>query len=242
MADHVASKIEAEERRSLARVGLFSSLSSDEREGLEQECTWRRYRPGERVLERGSQSDEVFFVIEGAVNIVSFSSTGREITFAEVGAGGTVGELAAIDGQRRSASVVATDDSLLAILPANLFIDLLKRNGEIAFTLLQRLAGIVRKGTDQVIHVSSMAATNRVYAELLKRAEQDKTVPNLWVVKTLPPLRELASAVGTTRHDHPTAATRTGRGHCVWLRNSRTSFLPCPGCPAGRRGTRRSPD
>ena len=72
-------------------------------------------------------------MIEGAVNIVSFSSTGREITFAEVGSGETVGELAAIDGQPRSASVVATEDSLLAILPAATFIELLQRNGEVAF-------------------------------------------------------------------------------------------------------------
>ena len=138
-------------------------------------------------------------MIEGAVNIVSFSSTGREITFAEVGVGETVGELAAIDGQPRSASVVATEDALLAILPAESFIELLKRNGEVAFTLLQRMSGIVRKGTDQVIRVSSVAAIHRVYGELLRRAEQDPTVPDLWVVKPLPPIRELASTGGTTR-------------------------------------------
>ena len=190
---------ETRERRSLAQVKLFSCLDADAREALERGCAWRRFRAGERVFERGSQSSEVFFIIEGAVNIVSFSSTGREITFAEVGAGETVGELAAIDGQPRSASVVATEDSLLAILPAGSFIELLKRNGEIAFTLLQRMSGIVRKGTDQVIQVSSVAATNRVYSELLKRAEQDPTVPDLWVVKPLPPIRELASTAGTTR-------------------------------------------
>ena len=192
-------KNEAGERRSLAGVKLFSCLDADAREGLERECAWRRYRTGERVFERGSQSSEVFFVIEGAVNIVSFSPTGREITFAEVGFGETVGELAAIDGQPRSASVVATEDSLLAILPAESFIELLKRNGEVAFTLLQRMSGIVRKGTDQVIQVSSVAATNRIYSELLKRAEQDPTVPDLWVIKPLPPIRELASKAGTTR-------------------------------------------
>jgi CRP/FNR family cyclic AMP-dependent transcriptional regulator len=192
-------KNEAGDRRNLAGVKLFSCLDADAREAIERECAWRRYRTGERVFERGSQSSEVFFVIEGAVNIVSFSSTGREITFAEVGFGETVGELAAIDGQPRSASVVATEDSLLAILPAESFIELLKRNGEVAFALLQRMSGIVRKGTDQVIQVSSVAATNRVYSELLSRAEQDPTVPDLWVIKPLPPIRELASTVGTTR-------------------------------------------
>jgi CRP-like cAMP-binding protein len=199
MVESDEPKNEAGGRRSLAGVKLFSSLDADAREALEDACAWRRYRTGERVFERGSQSSEVFFVIEGAVNIVSFSPTGREITFAEVGFGETVGELAAIDGQPRSASVVATKDSLLAILPAASFIELLKRNGEVAFTLIQRMSAIVRKGTDQVIQVSSVAATNRVYSELLKRAEQDPTVPDLWVIKPLPPIRELASTAGTTR-------------------------------------------
>ncbi len=199
MPESTELKYQPSERRSIAQVKLFSDLDSDERKALERDCSWRRYRAGERVFERGSQSSEVFFVVEGTVNIVSFSPTGREITFAELGAGETVGELAAIDGQLRSASVVATDDSLLAILPADLFIQLLKRNGEIAFTLLQRLSGIVRKGNAQVIEVSSVAATSRVYLELLKRAEQDTTVPTLWVIKPLPPIRELASAAGTTR-------------------------------------------
>ncbi len=199
MAEPAELKKGTGERRSLAQVKLFSCLGDDEREALKRDLTWRRYRAGERVFERGSQSSGVFFVIEGAVNVVSFSSTGREITFAEVGVGETVGELAAIDGQPRSASVVATEDSLLAIQPAESFIELLKRNGEIAFTLLQRMSDIVRKGTDQVIQVSSVAATNRVYSELLKRAEQDPTVPDLWVIKPLPPLRELASTAATTR-------------------------------------------
>jgi CRP/FNR family cyclic AMP-dependent transcriptional regulator len=199
MAKEAAPKTAAGERRSLAQVGLFSSLISEERKGLELACAWRRYRAGERVFERGSRSDEVFFVVEGAVNIVSFSPTGREITFAKAAAGETVGELAALDGQLRSASVVASEDALLAILPAAAFIELLRRKGDVALTLLQRLAAIVRKGTDQVIQVSSIAATNRVYAELLSRAAQDKTVPDLWVVKPLPPLRELASAAETTR-------------------------------------------
>ena len=190
---------ETGERRSLAQVKLFSCLGGDDRDALKRILTWRRYRAGERVFERGSQSSEVFFVIEGAVNVVSFSPTGREITFAEVGVGETVGELAAIDGQPRSASVVATEESLLAILPAGSFIELLKRNGEIAFTLLQRMSSIVRKGTDRVIQVSSVAATNRVYAELLKRAERDPAVPDLWVIKPLPPIRELASTAATTR-------------------------------------------
>jgi hypothetical protein len=75
----------------------------------------------------------------------------------------------------------------------------LKRHGEVAFRLLQRLAGIVRKGDERIVEVSSVKSTNRVYAELLRLAEPDAAAPGLWAIKPLPPLRELASKSSATR-------------------------------------------
>ena len=189
----------SKDRRDLARVGLMESLDGSERAKLESQCNWRRYRLGERLFERGSAGREVYFVIEGSVNIVSFSPTGREVAFATSHAGDTVGELAAIDGQPRSASVVAAEDTLLAVLPSEAFVALVKRRGDIAFQLLQRLSMFVRKGDDRVLELSSLKATNRVYAELLRLAEPDEAAPDLWTIKPLPPLRDLASSASTTR-------------------------------------------
>jgi CRP-like cAMP-binding protein len=186
-------------RRSLAGVTLLQNLGGDERSALAAQCTWRRYRLGERVFERGGEGREVFFVVEGAVNIVSFSPMGREVTFATARAGDTVGELAAIDNQPRSASVVAIEDSLLAVLPAEPFVELLRRHGDITFELLKRLVTIVRKGDERVVELTSLKATNRVYAELLRLAEPDAAAPEVWSIKPLPPLRDLASRAATTR-------------------------------------------
>ena len=199
MVESSAPSSPAPGRRNLGSVKLFAGLDGAELAALEQRCTWRRYRPGERLFERGSRGREVYFVIEGAVNIVSFSPTGREITFATAGLGDTLGELAAIDGEPRSASVVAVEDSLLAILPAGPFIELLKRRSDISFRLLQRLSVMVRRDTERMIELSGLKATNRIYAELLRLAEPDGAQPDLWVVKPLPALRELAARASTTR-------------------------------------------
>ena len=187
------------DRRSLVGVTLLRDLDGEERTALERQCIWRRYRLGERVFERGSDGREVFFIVEGAVNIVSFSPMGREITFATARVGDTVGELAAIDEQPRSASVVAIEDLLLAVLPPEPFVKLLKRHGEITFELLRRLSTIVRRGDARVVELSSLQATNRVYAELLRLARPDAAAPDLWTIKPLPPLREIASQASTTR-------------------------------------------
>jgi CRP-like cAMP-binding protein len=199
LAERGAQKEKPSEGRSLAGVELLKGLDRAERAALEARCIWRRYRPGERVFERGSAGREVFFVIDGAVNIVSFSPLGREITFAAAQSGGTVGEMAAIDGQPRSASVVAIEESLLAVLPSDAFIELLEGHGEIALRLLQQLSAFVRKSGERVLELSSVKATNRVYGELLRLAQPDADAPDLWAIKPLPALRDLASQAGTTR-------------------------------------------
>lgn len=198
----------AAERRSLAGAKLLRGLDGDARAALEQDCAWRRYRPGERLFERGSDGREVFFVIEGSVNIVSFSPLGREITFATAGAGDAVGEMAAIDGLPRSASVVAIEDSLVAVLPVATFVTMLDRHGEVAVLLLQRLSTMVRKSGERVLELSSVKPTSRVYAELLRLAEPDPELPDLWVVKPLPALRDLAAQASTTRELAATALNK----------------------------------
>jgi CRP-like cAMP-binding protein len=186
-------------RQTLAGVKLLASVDPAERAALEAASVWRRYRPGERVFERDTPSRDVFFIVEGAVNVVRLSSMGREITFATLRTGEAVGELGAIDGSPRSASVVATEDTLMAVLSAERFIELLKAHGEVAFQLLLRLSVTVRRGSDRVLELTTVGARNRVYAELLRLARPDGAAQELWIVDPLPALREIAGQASTTR-------------------------------------------
>jgi CRP-like cAMP-binding protein len=183
----------------LAGVTLFEGLDEAARRRLESRCTWRRYGAGETVLERGSESREVLFIVSGSVNILNISMTGREVAYARLDAGDCFGELAAIDGKPRSATVVAAEATLVGVLPSARFIELLRGHAEVTFTLLQRLTGMVRMGDVRIMELSTLAATQRVYAEILRMARPDAAVPSLWVVHPLPPLREIASRISTTR-------------------------------------------
>ena len=193
------SGVQVETGRTLAGIGLFEDLDAAERRRLEQRCTWRRYGAGETVLERGSESREVLFIIDGAVNILNVSLSGREVAYATLRAGDCFGELAAIDGQPRSASVVATERTLVAVLTSPDFLAVLKEHAEVTFKVLQRLTSMVRMGDVRIMELSTFAATQRVYAEILRMAKPDAAVPGRWVIHPLPPLREIASRISTTR-------------------------------------------
>ncbi|MCZ6467433.1 MAG: cyclic nucleotide-binding domain-containing protein [Alphaproteobacteria bacterium] len=142
----------------LAGIALFEGLDEGERGRIEGRCHWRRYQARQTVFDRESTSREVFFVAQGTVRVVNYTLSGREIAFATLAAGEYFGELAAIDALPRTASVQAIEDSLLAFLQANVFLDLLHRRGEIAFRVLERLVRVVRESTERIMDLSTLGA------------------------------------------------------------------------------------
>ncbi|MFZ9133563.1 MAG: aminoacyl-tRNA hydrolase, partial [Gemmobacter sp.] len=73
-----------------------------------------RHKQGETIIDRESESRDVYFVVDGRARVVNFSLSGGEISFDDIENGGVFGELAALDGQPRSATIVALTDTLVA--------------------------------------------------------------------------------------------------------------------------------
>lgn len=87
------------------------------------------YAPGEIVVEAGSQASEVFVVVEGAVEVLA-SEDGA--TMARLGRGAVVGELAAMAGGVRTATVRASGPARLLRMDRTVFLDLLDDRPDLA--------------------------------------------------------------------------------------------------------------
>jgi CRP-like cAMP-binding protein len=211
--------------RTLVRVGILAALGEEDRAAIERRCRWRLYAAGDRIIERGSASREIYFIGRGAVDIVETTPSGRGIVFATLGAGQHFGELSAIDGEPRSASVVAAEDSMIAALPTAAFVELLERRGDVALAVLRHLARMVRSGDARIVELTTLGAAQRVYAELLRLARPDPNVAARWIVHPLPALRVIASRIGTTRE---TVARALGRLYASGLasRKGRSLYVP----------------
>lgn len=199
----------------LAGIALFEGLDEGERGRIENRCQWRRYKTRQMVFDRESTSREIFFVAQGTVRVVNYTLSGREIAFATLVAGEYFGELAAIDALPRSASVQAIEDSLLAFLPANVFLELLHRRGEIAFRVLERLVGVVRASTERIMDLSTLGAMQRVYGEILRLAVPDAASPDLWIVRPVPSEREIGGRTSTARETVARALRQLRQGGIV---------------------------
>jgi CRP/FNR family cyclic AMP-dependent transcriptional regulator len=188
-------------RRSLAGIGLFADLDEASRHSLERRCAWRSWGAGEQIIDREGQSTDVYFIVSGRAHVMDYSEDGqRAIIFDEIGPGGCFGELSAIDGEPRSAHIVAGDEMVTAALSADAFVEVLFQQRAVGSAFLRRLAEMVRQSTSRIMDVSTVSANNRIYAELLRRAKSGGDAsPNTAIIRPIPVHSEMASRVSTSR-------------------------------------------
>lgn len=76
------------------------------------------------------------------------------------------------------------------------FLKLLEAFPQVAIRMLGRLAGIVRSMDVRLANISVLTPTQRVVAELMRRAIPDVRVPGMWIIPFAPNHAEIASWVG----------------------------------------------
>ncbi len=185
--------------RSLAGVAMLQSIPPSDLEALARRCGWRRYAAGQEILEYHDETRDVFFLVSGTVRVSIYSMSGKVVTFRDIGAGSTFGEFAAIDGQPRSASVLALSDATVAAMPPGLFWEVLRKYPEVAAENLKHLTAQIRLLSERIYEFSTLAVKNRIHAELLRLARDNLTAENQASIAPAPTHAEIAARVSTHR-------------------------------------------
>jgi len=102
----------------LARSPVFGLASVPVRTRLAARASTRRVPRGAYVFHQGDRGDAAYLVVSGRVKLVASVPSGDELVLAAVGPGDSFGELAALDGEPRSAAAVALVGTELLVLPA----------------------------------------------------------------------------------------------------------------------------
>jgi len=184
---------------SLAGIELLRSIPEDERAQIERRCIFRRFLAGDVMVARYSAGSEVYFILSGTARVVHYLPGEDEITIATVSAGDTIGEIAAIDGLGRSATIIADEDCTVAELPRTEFHALVVRHGQMAVALLHRWAAIIRELDDKFSYVSTISPDQRVYSQLVRLSRQEPPGSERWVIRDLPSHQDLAEWAQTSR-------------------------------------------
>jgi CRP-like cAMP-binding protein len=183
----------------LCNIPLFSSIDPDRGEQLAKECIWKEYEANELVIDIDEETNDVRFVISGLVRIISRLSIGKEVILGEMGPGDFFGELAAIDGETRSANVTTLYKSKLCIMPKTTFLKLITLSPEINLNVMKVLTQRIRTLNMRLAEQSFLQAKHRTYAELLRLSKPRLGHEGQRSISPPPTQREIADRIGTRR-------------------------------------------
>jgi CRP-like cAMP-binding protein len=180
-------------------IELFENFSVRDLKAVAKRCHWRQYTADQQIVGHLDQTRDVFFIVESSVRAVIYSPAGKEISFRDISAGDMFGEFSAIDGQPRSAHVIALTDSLIASLSADEFWQVLRDYPIVAEATLKRLTKQLRILSERVFEFSALTVKNRIHAELLRLARDHSRGANKAAISPVPTHAEIASRVSTHR-------------------------------------------
>jgi CRP/FNR family transcriptional regulator, cyclic AMP receptor protein len=179
--------------------GFLAELEADDRADLEQLGTIRRYRRGDVLFHQGDDAGAVVVLRDGHVKATMLND-GREVILAFPGPGELLGELSAVDGQPRSATVRAVDEVEALVIPGNAFRAFLEHRPRIALVLLRGVAERLRAADRQRVDYAVNDVVVRVAGRLVELCDrfgaQDGAVIEIGLAITQD---ELASWAGASR-------------------------------------------
>ncbi len=191
---------------------IFENVRDEVLGDLAARCSWRTVHSGRQIIIAKENSSDVYFIAEGKVKILLYSAdNGREVQFTEFGPYEMFGELSAIDGRPRSATVEAEEQCRLAVLTREQFKRLLHEHSDFAFAVLNQLASQVRRLSERVFEFSTLTVHSRILAELLRLAAPVPGKRGQALISPVPPREDFAARVSTTREQVSRAITKMAK-------------------------------
>lgn len=185
--------------KSLRGIALLRGVTDEALMSLERECVWRKLARKQQLIDHDDTSDDVYFLAQGSLRIVVYAPNGRAVLYRSMKPGDVIGELSALDGKPRSASVEATTKALVAQLAGPKFRALVAREPSVALALLHQSIAYVRELSERIYAFSSQAVINRIHAELLRIGQETAPAGYEAVIDPAPRHSDIASRISTHR-------------------------------------------
>jgi CRP/FNR family cyclic AMP-dependent transcriptional regulator len=129
----------------LRTIPMFEELAAEDIEALAGSLVERRFAAGELIVNMGEPGTEMYVVAEGHVNIHLPGEGSRRVSLKDISRGEYFGELALFDDKPRSASALATTDTVLLELGRDTLSKYLQKRPHAAMAILRTMAERLRE-------------------------------------------------------------------------------------------------
>ncbi len=160
----------------------------------------RTYQPREPILHEHDRTSFVVAIRRGWAIVSVSTRRGTPLILALRGPGDLIGDMAAVDGRPRSATVVALRTVDGVVVQGDRFRTFIAARPKANAVVMRQLTGRLRNSDSERRSLASLTVSQRLAARLVELAERTGTRQGDAVVINLPlPQHDLAAAVGSTR-------------------------------------------
>jgi CRP-like cAMP-binding protein len=184
----------------LGAVPLFAAMGPEELTPLASRLRRRTFRRNEVIVHRGDPAGAIHVIRSGRVKVTLPSEEGDETVLALYGPGACFGEIAALDGGPRSATVTAVEATeTLALLREDL-LAFARENPDFALALITTLAARLRRTDEWLEDAYFQDLDTRMARRLLDVAEDHGRQTSEGIEVAFPLTQsDLAGMLGATR-------------------------------------------
>lgn len=127
----------------IAESQLFSDLDWKDIEALAAYLQCYEVSAGTTIFREGESGSYMGFLVKGEIGIVKTDLDGTPHRIVSVGHGKTIGEMSIIDGEKRSATCIASQNCTLLLLTRNNYQRMIREKPALAVQILARLAKLM---------------------------------------------------------------------------------------------------
>lgn len=124
----------------LVECEIFNHLPAAEIQAVARHFSINNIGQGETIFREGDDGTFMCVVHEGRISVLKTNQNDQDVVMATLGKGRTFGEMAVLDGERRSATCVAASDCVLLTLSKEAMDAMLEDQPRIGAKILRAVA------------------------------------------------------------------------------------------------------
>lgn len=184
----------------LKQVTIFRGLGDDALERLASVLKPLEFAKEALIVGQDDQGDSLFLIETGKVKVVLYGEKGREVILTTFKTGDFFGEMSLLDGQPRSANVLALESSRLLMLAREDFVRTLADYPAMALNILAEMSLRLRHADEIIGNLTLLDVYGRVARFLIQLARKDgQNTDEGILIAERPTQQDLAAMLGTSR-------------------------------------------
>lgn len=152
----------------LSPGSLFAGATADQLDAIAARATPRQFARGDVIIHQGDPGDCFYILTAGVARVSIVAANGREITLDFLEAGAVVGEIAVLDGNDRTATVIAHEACAAMRLDRAAIREIIAERPDFAWQLLGQMARRLRQANATIEGDRAFASGPRLARSLIR--------------------------------------------------------------------------